>query len=376
MAHYSTEFIDQLLKQVDMMEVMKNHGIEVKSGVGRSNFYIASFCCGKQDFDNGRIKKETQTYKCLACKNGGNAIHFLQRVVKKSFQDAVIELANMVGMELPVTDPQEREMKSRKNKAMQLAAEFYSSQTNRDYMLNRGISEEVLIRHKVGYAPGGRALRSHLEQFGYTKQELLDYKLINSKGLDSFFYRAVIPVYMQGKIIDIYGRAVNDNKAGIKHYYLNGEDILGGYDFIDSKRAVRLFESAIDRLVAESYGIDNGVDSGGAHKFTASHARKLKKKNVKKVMIIYDGDSAGRAGALQTGELLVAEGIDVWIGELPEKMDPAKMLLEQGKDAFVAALYKPKTFKQFKMYTELAQYPLHEIEKYIADIKAAQLIAN
>lgn len=47
------------------------------------------------------------------------------------------------------------------------------------------------------------------------------------------------------------------------------------------------------------------------------------------MLIIYDGDAAGPEGALKTAELLVDEGIRVWIAELPEGMDPAKILQER-----------------------------------------------
>ena len=371
MVHYTKEFIDELLRRVDMTAVMEKYGVEVKKGSGGNNYFKASFCCGKQDFDNGRIKKSTQTFMCMACGQGGNAIHFLTRVAGKTFPEAVAELAKMCGMELPEEDPAKREAEKRKEQALKLAAEFYFSQANYDYMISRGISEEVLKRHKVGYAPGGRALRNHLEEHGFTKDELREYRLINAKGLDYFFYRAVVPVYSRGKVTDLYGRAVDDAKAGVKHLYLYGDDVLGGIDLIKPNVLVKLFEAPIDRLVAESHGIDNGIDCGGAHKFTPNHARRLKRKGVDKVLIIFDGDDAGREGALKAGQMLVDEGIRVWVGELPDGTDPAGMIKEQGKEAFLAAVQNPKTFEKYKMYHELAKYPLDEIEKYVLEKKAA-----
>lgn len=372
--HFTTEFIDNLLKHVDMMEIMEKHGVRVKSGSGINNFYQASFCCNKSDFENGRIRKSTQTYRCQACKSGGNALHFLMRVVNLTYHEAVTQLAEMYGVEMPVYDSEKRKAEVRKEKALKLAASFYNEQENNIYMIDRGISEEVLKRHCVGYAPGGRALRSHLEKYGYTKSDLLEYKLINSKGLDSFFYRAVVPIFLNGRVIDLYGRSTDDSKSGVKHFYLYGDNILGGIDNIDPDKFVVLYESAIDRLAAESHDIKNGVDSGGAQKFTANHARKLQKKGVQNVLVIYDGDKAGRAGALTSGQLLIDAGINVWIAELPEKQDPAKMLKEEGKDKFLAAIHNPKTYAQFKMYQELSKYPLAEIEKYVAEMKKGEVI--
>lgn len=366
---YSTEFIDELLKHVDMMEIMEKYGVAVKAGSGKNHFYKATFCCGKLDFDNGRIVKEQQTYKCRACQTGGNALHFLMSVGNKKFPDAVVELANMYGVNLPVVDPEEEARRRRKEKAFRLAMEFYRDQENYEYLLGRGISLDVLKKHQVGYAPGGRALRSYLEQQGYTKSDLLEYRLINSRGLDSLFYRAIIPIMRFGQVIDFYGRAVQDDKAGVKHFFLNGQDILGGIDLVDPKRTVYLFEAAIDRLAAESHGLTNGIDTGGAGKFTKNHARQLHKKGIRKIVIIYDGDEAGRKGALDTGTLLEEQGINVWVGELPDKTDTAKMLQEQGRDAFKATLDFPKTFQQYKMYKELEKYPLSEIEAYLNAMK-------
>lgn len=367
--HFTQDFIDELLKKVDLMDLMGRHGVSVKAGTGNNHYYIADFCCGKKDYGNGRIKKSTQTYKCLACNTGGNAIHFLREVVGMSFQEAIQELAAIAQMELPVEDAAVKEEQRRKSLALKLAAEFYHEQNNYDYFISRGLSHEVLTKAKAGYAPGGRALRSFLEQHGFTKDELKEYKLINHKGLDAFFYRAVIPIYMYGKVTDLYGRAVDDSKSGVKHFYLYGNDILGGFDQLDPEKLVKLYESAIDRLVAESHGIDNGVDSGGAKRFTADHARQLRKKGVNRMLIIYDGDKAGREGALKTGDLLVNEGIKVWIAELPEDMDPARIIQEKGKESFLEAITGSKTFEQFKMYQELAQYDLKDIEEYVAEMK-------
>ncbi|MDF2650003.1 MAG: primase [Paenibacillus sp.] len=372
--HFSEKYVDTVLSNIDMMELMKNHGYQTKAGVGDNNYFVADFCCGKTDFDNGRIKKKTQTWKCLSCGMGGNAIHFLTKVVGKTFYDAMVELSDMSGMNLPVDDPKVISAQKRKGLALKLAVEFYYSQNNYEYLLSRGISLDVLKKARAGYAPGGRALRNHLEQQGFTKEELSEYKLINHKGLDTFFYRAVIPVYRNGKVIDLYGRAVDDAKTGVKHLYLYGDDILGGFDQIKDG-IVLIFESAIDRLVAESEEVTNGVDTGGAKKFTADHARLLRKKGVEKTFTIYDGDNAGREGSLAVGDLLLREGIKNWVAELPEGKDPANMIQKEGKEAFLSAVHGSKKFETFKMYHELEKYSLDDIEMFLAD-KKKKLTAN
>ncbi|MFB4321670.1 CHC2 zinc finger domain-containing protein [Priestia sp. BR_2] len=364
MAHFSTEYIDELLSRVDMMDVMKKHGVRVKTGSGDNNYYVADFCCGKTDFDNGRIKKDTQTYKCEACKTGGNAIHFLRDVAGMTFYEAVKELADMTHMDLPESNGKEQELQKRKELALKLAADFYHKQNNYDYFLSRGISLDVLKKYKAGYAPGGRVLRNYLESQGFTKQELTDFKLLNQKGLDKFFFRAIIPIYMNGKVVDLYGRQISEGK-GVSHLYLYGNvSFLGGYDFIESGKMVTIYESFIDQLVAESNGLTNGTNPGGAGKFNIDHARLLQKKKIDRSLVIYDGDSAGREGAYETGNILHNSNIETWIGQLPEGRDPADVLSTEGAEAF-RKMVDGKPFQKIQMYRELDKYSIEEIQAYL-----------
>ncbi|MEK5586593.1 toprim domain-containing protein [Paenibacillus sp. FSL P2-0536] len=357
--HFSTDYIDQLLANVSLVDVMKAHGVKVKIGSAKNDMYIADFCCGKSDYDNGRIKKKTQTFKCESCGAYGNAIHFLTRYSGKTFQEAIVELAEMAGMDLP-----EKTGEDRKHLALKLAAEFYHKQENYDYFLSRGISLDVLKKYKAGYAPGGRSLRNHLEQLGFTKEELTEFKLLNKKGLDKFFYRAIIPIYMNGRVVDFYGRAINDENAGVKHLYLYGDsNFLGGYDFLVSG-LVTIFESFIDQLVAETHGNANGTNTGGANKFSKEHAKLLKKRGATKGLILFDGDPAGQEGAYNAAEILQAEGLESWIGYLPEGEDPADLITKKGMEDFKSSI-ETKPFREVEMFNLLSQYTAEEIQKYL-----------
>ncbi|MEB8638186.1 toprim domain-containing protein [Bacillus cereus] len=375
---YTREFVDKLLKSVNLTDLMEMHGVDVKRGAGGNDYFI-SWCCAKKDYDNGRIKKSTMTYKCNSCmsreQGGKNAIHFLREYANKTYDEAIRFLAKEAGVDLPEADPVADEAKRRKEQALKLAAEFYESQGNNEYLLSRGISEKVLKAHHAGYAPGGRALREHLEKFGFTKQELQEWRLINHKGLDFHFHRAILPVYQNGKVVDLYGRATDDGKAGQKHLYCYG-DQLGGLDKIDPKKVVLLFESGIDRLVAESHGFDNGVDAGGAKKFTSAHAKLLKRKGVKTAAILYDGDKAGLEGALLTGQLLEDEGIKTRVIRMPDGTDPAELLQTQGRDALMTQIKTAnQAFAVFKLYQELDKHDTAVIEGYLAYRKQCEAAA-
>ncbi|MFS0841254.1 toprim domain-containing protein [Paenibacillus sp. 1P03SA] len=369
---YSREFVDKLLKAVNLTDIMEFHGIDVKRGAGKNDYYI-SWCCKKEDYDNGRIDKNKGTYKCNSCmpreQGGKNAIHFLREYAGKTYDEAIRFLAAEAGESIPEADPVKAEKIRRKEQALKLAAEFYASQPGKEYLLSRGIREDVMKTHNAGYAPGGPVLRRHLEAYGFTKEELKEWRLINHKGLDFHFYRAILPVYLNGKVVDLYGRSVDDKKAGQKHLYLYG-DQLGGVDQINPKRVVIIFESAIDRLVAESHGIKNGVDPGGSMKFSLTHAKLLKRKGVSHVVIIYDGDRGGHEGTLITGQLLMDQGINTRVVRLPDNIDPAEFLQQYGSVAFEGIMKASnQSFAEFKLYQELDNYDIGTIEKYLIQRK-------
>lgn len=369
--HFENAYIDILLAALDLTDIMEQHGVQVKRGTGNNDYYVADFCCGKTDFDNGRINKSTQTYRCMACQNEHkNAIHFLREVQGLSFFKAIETLSEISGIPLP-ENKEESQEELRKQQALQLAADFFHEQGNFDYFLSRGISMEVLMKHKAGYAPGGRELRNHLQKHGFTKKELEEYKLIHpNKGLDTLFYRAIIPIYMNGKVVDFYGRATDDNRAAIKHFYLYGNiSFLGGYDHLQSGKLVSIYESYIDQLVAETHGYVNSTNVGGAGKFTPEHARLLQRKGIETVVVVYDGDAAGKKGALETGEMLDAAQINTHIGTLPEGLDPAEVLSTQGQEKF-KSLLDVRTYRQMKMYSLLGQYSLQEIKEYVAEMES------
>ena len=151
---------------------------------------------------------------------------------------------------------------------------------------------------------------------------------------------------MNGKVVDLYGRQISEGK-GVSHLYLYGNvSFLGGYDFIESGKMVTIYESFIDQLVAESNGLTNGTNPGGAGKFNIDHVRFAKKK-IDRSLVIYDGDSAGREGAYETGKILHYSNIETWIGQLPEGRDPADILSTEGAEVFRKRLMASR-FRKFK----------------------------
>lgn len=361
---YDQEWIRELVESVDLADLMSHYGIKTKRGSGKNDYFV-SFCCNKSDFDNGRINKQKKVYQCKVCGQGGDAITFLQKKEGMSFHQAVVSLAHFLDVPIP---KQKEKKDKRRYQAYELAMEFFRQHSHaHEYLKKRGVSVDVLEKAHVGYAPGGRMLRTYLTRKGFSKEELIEYELVNSTGMDSLFYRAVIPIFRAGKIVALYGRSVDENKTKVKHFYVNGSKFLYGIDDIDPNSTVILYESIIDLLVAKSHGIVNGVSAGGAMKINDYHANVLKRKGVKRVVICFDGDKAGYDGALSAGKLLQEHDISVYVVELPPDEDVASLLSKGGKDALLPFTKAARPFSEYEAFRTLDKIDVELIQKYLLE---------
>ena len=64
---FDREFIIRLCFSVNLTELMRSYGVSVKDGTGKNNYYISGWCCGKSDYDNGRIDRIKHYYRCMFC---------------------------------------------------------------------------------------------------------------------------------------------------------------------------------------------------------------------------------------------------------------------------------------------------------------------
>ena len=107
-----SDFIDDLLERVDIVDIIEQH-VPLKKG-GQN--YMA--CCPfhKEKTPSFTVSQSKQFYHCFGCGAHGTAIGFIMAYQGASFVDAVEQLANQVGMQLPEQadrreDAQHREQK-------------------------------------------------------------------------------------------------------------------------------------------------------------------------------------------------------------------------------------------------------------------------
>lgn len=294
------------------------------------------------------VSPARQSYYCFGCGAKGDIFTFVEEQEGISFREALKSLAERAGVEID-DRPEARESKSEKDRihsVLELATQFFENQlkenpTARSYVEVRGISEATMKRWRLGYAlPEWRSLYTHLIQLGFDKEILLKAGLVkpieNTKAkepYDVFRDRIIFPIAdASGEIIAFSGRALSKDT---EPKYLNSPDTilwtksetLHGLD--KAKEKIRrqdyaiLVEGQIDLLLSHQSGVENTVASSGTA-FTSQHLERLKRLS-KRIILAFDGDSAGQKAAEKATEQALALGLEVKIARLPEGKDPADM---------------------------------------------------
>lgn len=381
---YPQYFIDDLKNRADLVRIIQPYAADLKK---KGANWMA--CCPfhQEKTPSFSVNPSKGFYKCFGCGKGGTAFNFVMEMEGLNFPEAVKRVAEMSGVQLPepIDDQKfERSKKQREEKNQladqvielnQVALEFWEKELEtgksetvkraREYLGQRGISAEVQKQFRIGFSPDSwDGLISVLRDFG------ADEKLIALSGLvsvneekdrtyDRFRGRIMFPV------LDVNGRPVAFGARGLtpedqpKYLnspetpaYIKGEHLYGlfqGKDEIRKKKFAILVEGYLDLIALAQFGVTNVAASLGTA-FTPQQA-KLLNRFADRVVINYDGDSAGIKAARRAIEQLLPQDFDVKVLVLPDGKDPDDFIRENGTEAYNEARGKAEPFLSFAMRT-------------------------
>lgn len=306
-----------------------------------------------------QVNPERQTYRCWVCDVGGDAYSFLMRMERVEFREALEQLADRAGIDLPRgragLPVDERRLLHR---VLGWACDRFEEHLRhptaaaaRDYLLGRGLSAETMERFRVGYAPASWDwLLRQAQAAGFGGDLLARAGLAVERPergghYDRFRDRVMFPILdPQGRCVAFGGRVLPGATDGAK--YINSPEtavfskssLLYGLDsardgMARSRRAV-VVEGYTDCLAARQVGCDDVVAVLGTA-LGDRHARLLRR-YADRIVLLLDGDEAGRRRADEVLDVLLAEPIDVRIARMPQGVDPCEFALEQGRDALEA----------------------------------------
>jgi DNA primase len=365
------DFIQQLLGRVDIVEVIDRHVKLKKSG---QNY---SACC---PFHNEKspsfsVSPVKQFYHCFGCGVHGTAISFLMEYNGMGFRDAVSELAESVGMTMPVEANREESLEKARQSAtlgevMTAAMQFYRQQLKAspkaiEYFKGRGVSGVIAAKFLLGYSPDDwQGLKGAVED--YSAAALKDCGLVidsdEGRRYDRFRDRVMFPILDQrGNVIGFGGRVIGQGEPK----YLNSPETdlfkkgLELYGIFQARRAIRdtntviVVEGYMDVVALAQSGVENAVATLGTAT-TPMHVEKLLRM-ADNLVFCFDGDKAGRRAAwraLEQSLPVLQDGKDVRFLFLPAEDDPDTFVRRLGKDAFMTELKNAKPLSAF-LFDEL-----------------------
>lgn len=343
------ELIDQIRSANDIVDVISER-IQVKRA-GRNYRALCPFHQEKTPSFN--INPERQIYHCFGCGAGGNVITFLMEHDKIGFLDAVRELADRAGIRLPARGgPGEGATDDPVYAANAMALDYFrrslrsdGGRAARDFVHDRGLSDEVVDTFALGYAPAGwdGLLRAGGEA-GFASSALEEAGLVVARDggghYDRFRDRFMFPLLASGgRAVGFGGRSLGDQEPKYLNspetrVYHKGRFLYGLAEARTAMRLAReviLVEGYMDLLTLHEAGFRNVVASAGTA-LTPEQAKVLAR-YADKVFVAYDGDAAGIAAAVRASEALVCLGLKVRVASFPEGSDPDSFLREAGPEA-------------------------------------------
>jgi DNA primase len=355
-------FIQELLARADVVEIVGRY-VQLKKG-GANFMGLCPFHGEKSP--SFSVSPTKQFYHCFGCGKNGNAISFLMDHAGMTFVEAVKDLAQQYGLQVPEDDasPQDRaraaeqrEKQTTLSDVLEKAADAFKKNLKEspravNYFKGRGLSGEIAKQFGLGYAPEGwRSLASVFPS--YDDPLLVESGLVilnvdedsgEEKRYDRFRDRVMFPIRnIKGECIGFGGRVLGDDKPK----YLNspetpvfskGRELYG---LFEARHALRehgyalVTEGYMDVVALAQLGFPNTVATLGTA-CTAEHVQKLFR-FTDSVVFSFDGDAAGRRAARKAldGALPFATDVrSVKFLFLPQEHDPDSFIREFGKDAF------------------------------------------
>ncbi|MBP8217211.1 MAG: DNA primase [Thauera sp.] len=388
-------FVQELLSRVDIVDVIERYLPLKKSG---ANYFA---CCpfhGEKSASFS-VSPSKQFYHCFGCGVHGSAVGFLMEYSGLGFVDAVKELANQVGLQVPddgrSAAPAHDDASERLYEAMTVAARFYRDQLKParqaiDYLKRRGLSGQVAARFELGYAPDEwQGLQKVFPD--YQAKTLADAGLVidNDQGrrYDRFRNRIIFPIHdRRGRIIAFGGRVLDKGEPK----YLNspetplfekGRELYG---LFLAQKAIReagfvvVVEGYMDVVALAQFGIENAVATLGTA--TTPHHVHTLLRQTDRIVFCFDGDAAGRRAAwraLENALESLRDDATLAFLFLPTEHDPDSFVRAEGADAFRTAALAATPLARFLIQTLSERHALDSAEGRAAFVhEAAPLVTR
>jgi DNA primase catalytic core len=331
---------ERLKREVSIQRLAEARGIKLH----RSGKELIGLCPFHDDRNPSlNIDPVANVWHCKgACGEGGDVIRWVARsegvsdahaiaLLKRDYAPSagpVVKIATIPKLPCPVT------LGADDRKVMQEVVRFYAD-TLRDtpdakrYLEKRGLRSAGLVeRFRLGFSDRmlGPALPDKNRRAGKDVREQLErLGIFRASGHEHLRGSLVIPVLnLDGDVVQLYGRKINDNLRGGTDYHLYLPGPMRGVwneEALVASKEIILCEALIDAMTFWCAGYRQVTASYGVNGFTKDHRAAFERHGIERVYIAYDGDEAGNKAAVKLADELMQRGVECFRVEFPKGMD-------------------------------------------------------
>ena len=350
MSKYDNSFTDELRQRLSLVDVISRRVPLTKKG---QNYWG---CC---PFHNEKtpsfaVNEDKGFYHCFGCGEHGDIISFVMKSENVDFKEAIKELADMAGLKMPeYKQKTQQQIEAEENyvkiteKATKIYQDLLYSESGKhalEYIKNRGFSDEMIKKYRIGYAPKNNIIASSFNNIKPEKLTATGLVRIGNYGPYDFFRdKLMFPIFnAHNQIVAFSGRSLD----GSEPKYINTSDTelfhkrqtIFGFNFARdaihrSNRSI-IVEGQIDAIQMQSHGFGETVAPLGTA-LTEDHIAILCKSN-RNIVFCFDGDNAGRKAAMRACLLVLPflrDNSDVKFAFVSGGKDPDEILKSAGENA-------------------------------------------
>ncbi len=353
--------IERVRKAADIVAVVGEY-VRLKRA-GRNHVGLCPFHEEKTPSFN--VNPARQFYHCFGCGVGGDVFSFVMEMENLDFPESVRLLAQRYNVQITETGRRDDGSGRRRREALyellEQAAVFYrrlldadAGKPGREFLDARRVEGGLRQSFGLGYAPPEwDALARAFTRRGVPEERLVEVGLCarspkSDRLYDRLRNRVIFPVRdLRGRVIGFGGRDLSGEERAPKYLnspetplYHKGE-VLYGLDL--ARRELRqapalLVEGYLDVISLHGAGHPTATAPLGTA-LTDEQARLLGRyAGDHGVIVLFDGDAAGRSAALRSLVGLVNTGIAVRVATPPSGSDPDDVAREGGRNAVDALI--------------------------------------
>ena len=374
-------FIDELTARADIVEVIGTRVQLKKAG----KIYKGLCPFHEEKTPSFTVEPTKGFYHCFGCGAHDTTIGFLMNYDNLGFVEAVEELADKLGLEIPTPEVSPGPGQDDKYNLYRILGEadqiyrkaLRENQTAIKYLQKRGIDGAAAGRFAIGYAPEGwdtvlKALAQNEEQVDALIKAGLVVENEAGRRYDRFRNRVMFPIRDQrGRVIGFGGRVLGKGEPKYMNspetpVFHKGRALYGLHEARQHPgraREIVVVEGYLDVVSLAQHGIEPAVATLGTAT-TTDHIRQLTRLS-DRVIFCFDGDRAGRAAAWRAAENALPHAggqVELVFLLIPEGEDPDSLVRLKGAETFKKLLSGALPLSSFLVGELVKQVELDSVD--------------